>query len=103
MYQEFVNYNIIKNCVTFVNFKNRLLTYVNIYMGVCRAGQGGTSPHRNGEQGYFLVTRQGLHTIIHKVAIAGYTNENYIPLRAMDFFSKASRFSSHNKCVKNPV
>ena len=60
-------------------------------MGVSRDGQGwALAPPRNAEQGYFLVTKQWLHTIIHEVAIAGHTNENYLPLRVLDFFCKAS-------------
>ena len=50
----------------------------------------GTCPPRDAEEVYYLVTKPWLHTIIHEVAIAGYTNENYSQLRVLDFFSKGS-------------
>ena len=59
-------------------------------MGVRRDGQGGAlAPPGMRDKEYFLVTKQWLHTIIHEVAIAGHMNENYLLLRALDFFSKA--------------
>ena len=37
----------------------------------------------------FLGNLAVITTIIHEVAIAGYKNENYLPLRALDFYSNA--------------